>query len=126
MESQITWKDVICQIIKSPISEDPNYNKTLYHTFMGAKIMVFTEMIIFTYDMPAFIKNLNEFFKFLIQYSTVIEEFPTITPVIVTSIRYIRTNTIQFTEQTDAFQLTRKLLDNSNYLREIVYTPAEE
>ncbi len=111
MERSITLNDIICQIIKNPICDDPNYNKTLYHTFMGAKIMAFTEMLIFTYDMPAFVKNLNEFFKYLIQYSTVIEEFPTFTPVIVTSIKYIRTNPIDYHEQTDGFQLTRKLLD---------------
>ncbi len=111
MERSITLNDIICQIIKNPICDDPNYNKTLYHTFMGSKIMAFTEMLMFTYDMPAFVKNLNEFFKYLIQYSTVIEEFPTFTPVIVTSIKYIRTNPIDYHEQTDGFQLTRKLLD---------------
>jgi hypothetical protein len=111
MERQTTLNDILYQIVKYPICQDSNYNKTLYHTFMGSKIMAFTEMLMFTYDTPAFVKNLNEFFKFLIQYTTVIEEFPTFTPVIVTSIKYIRTNPIDYHEQTDGFQLTRKLLD---------------
>ena len=79
--------------------------------------MAFTELCMFTYDIQDFIKNLNDLFEFLIKYSTVIEEFPTFVPVIVTAIKYIRTNPILFSEQTDGFQLTRKLLDIAPYLR---------
>ena len=117
METQITIKDIIYQIMKNPISSDSNYNKSMYHVYMGTKIMGYVEMLIYTYDIPEFIRHLNELFKFLIQYSTVIEEFPTFIPVVITAIKYIRTNQIMFSEQTDGFQHTRRLLDISCILR---------
>ena len=117
METHTTIMDVIQQIIKNPISLDPNYNKSLYHVYMGAKVMAYIELIMFNFDLPTFIKHLNELFEFLIQYSTIIEEFPTFIPVIVTAIKYIRTNPILFPEQTDGFQATRRLLDISRTLR---------
>ncbi len=89
-------KEIIQQIVSHPISDDPNYNKSTYHVFMGAKIMGFAECLIFSYDIPDFVKNLNELFRFLIKYSSVLEEFPTFTPVIVAAIKYIRTNPILF------------------------------
>ncbi len=121
----ITHKDVIYQLMNNPLIDDPNYNKSLYHVYMGSKIMSFAELLIFSYDVPNFVKNLNDFFRFLIQYSTVIEEFQCMIPITLTAIKYIRTNPIQFSEQTDGFQLSRKLLDNSRYLKDILYTPLE-
>lgn len=106
-----THRDIIYDLIKYPISADPNYNKSMYHVYMSAKIMAFVELMIFTYDIPGFIHHLNDLFRFLLQYPTILEEFPTFMPIIVTAIKYIRTNQIMFSEQTDAFQLTRKLMD---------------
>ncbi len=120
-----SYKEIIYQIVIHPICDDPNYNKSLYHIYMGSKIMAFAEILMFTYDIPDFIKNLNDFFRFLIQYSTVIEEFPTFTPVIVAAIKYIRTNPILFSEQTDGFQLSRQLMDCVPHLKAIVYTPID-
>ncbi len=117
MEAIITHRDIIYQIIKNPINIDPNYNKSMYHIYMGSKLMAYVEMLMFTYDVPVFTKHLNELFEFLIQYSTVIEEFPTFMPVIVTAVKYIRTNPILFSEQTDGFQATRRLLETSRILR---------
>ena len=116
--------DVITQLIRYPLSLDPNYNKSHYHVFMGTKLMVFAELLMFSYDLQQFIANLNDLFKFLVRYSTVIEEFPTFVPVIVTAIKYIRSNPILFAEQTEGFQLTRQLLDVSRYLKEVMYTPS--
>ncbi len=118
-------KDVIYQLIKNPLNLDPNYNKSLYHVYMGAKILAYVEYLIFSYDVPEFIKNLNEFFRFLIQYSTVIEEFQTLTPVIIAAIKYIRTNPILFSEQTTGFQLSRQLMDSVPRLKDIIYTPVD-
>ncbi len=118
-------KEVIYQIVLHPICDDPNYNKSAYHVFMGAKIMAFAELLIFTYDISDFVKNLNELFRFLIKYSSIIEEFPTFTPVIVEAIKYIRTNKILFSEQTNAFQLSRQLMDSVPRLKEIIYTPID-
>lgn len=117
MEAPISHMDIIYQIVKHPLCDDPNYNKSHYHAFMGTKLMMFAELMMFTYDVPDFVNNLNVMFEFLIKYSTVIEEFPTFVPVIVTAIKYIRTNPILFSEQTDAFQLSRQLLDITPNLR---------
>jgi len=117
--------DVIAELIRYPLSLDPNYNKSHYHAFMGAKLMIYAEYLMFSYNVQDFTNNLNELFKFLIMYSTIIEEFPTFVPVIVTAIKYIRNNPILFAEQTQGFQLTRQLLDNSRYLKEVMYTPVD-
>ncbi len=121
----ITNRDIIYQLIKNPLNLDPNYNKSLYHVYMGAKILAYVEYLIFSYDITEFIKNLNDFFRFLIQYSTVIEEFPSLIPIIVTSIEYIRTNPILFSEQTTGFQLSRQLMDCVPGLKAIIYTPID-
>ena len=114
-----THRDIIYDLIKYPISADPNYNKSMYHIYMSAKLMAFAELMIFTYDNHQFINYLNDLFRFLLQYPTIMEEFPTFTPIIITAIKYIRTNTIMFSEQTDAFQLTRQLMDANPQL---IYT----
>lgn len=106
-----THRDIIYDLIKYPISADPNYNKSIYHVYMSAKIMTFAELMIFSYDIPVFIHYLNELFRFILQCPNIVYEFPTFTPIIVNAIKYIRTNQIMFSEQTDAFQLTRKLMD---------------
>jgi hypothetical protein len=106
-----TFLDVIYEIIKYPISLDPNYNKGLYHVYMGAKLMGYFELLLFTYQQDVFIKHLNELFRLLIQNRLLIDEFKTLEPVFIIAIKFIRTNPIMFPEQTDAFQLTRKIMD---------------
>jgi hypothetical protein len=78
---------------------------------MGAKLMGYFELLLFTYQQDVFIKHLNELFRLLIQNRLLIDEFKTLEPVFIIAIKFIRTNPIMFPEQTDAFQLTRKIMD---------------
>lgn len=118
-----TFRDVIYELIKYPISADPNYNKGVYHVYMGAKLMAYFESLIFSYTQEMFITHLNDLFKLLIQHQLLFDEFASLTPIIVTAIKYVRTNPILFPEQTDAFQLTRKIMDANPQIKNLFYSP---
>lgn len=123
MDNNITFRDVIYEIIKYPLNADPNYNKSLYHEFMGAKILVHIEYLLFTYNHRDFIVQLNSFIKLLLEYPSIIDEFISLIPIIIMAIRFIRTNNITCSEHTDAFELTRKLLYEVPRLNDIINQP---